>query len=129
MDERQLILIVDDDRDFCELLTHELHAADFDVMTAENGEIGYQKARDLCPALVVMDVQMPVLNGVDALEKIKEDPTTKETRVLMLTAFGEKQEGFENNDRRFAHESGAVEYISKDENLGAVVAKIKSVLA
>lgn len=127
-DQRPFILIVDDDRDFTQILVDKFYASGFEVATAENGKIACEKARNFKPALIIMDVKMPVMDGVAALMKMKEDPELKNMRVLLLTAFGERQQEIYQTDRRFAQEVGAVEYVLKDNNLDDIVKKAKSVL-
>ena len=85
MPDQPLILVVDDDPDFREILSLKLSSSGFRVETAVNGEEGVNKTKALKPNLVLMDVKMPVLDGAGALLKLREDPETKNTKVIFNT--------------------------------------------
>lgn len=118
--------MVDDDKDFRDVVTTKLRANDCTVIEAENGEAAYTKAKELKPDLILMDVKMPKMDGVAALMKIKEDPDVKDIKVVLLTAFGDPRPEIYKIDQRFAKEVGAFEYVLKTEDLDAVVARVKS---
>jgi CheY-like chemotaxis protein len=106
----KLLLIVEDDplmsRMYQKIFTFEK----YDVQTAADGEEGLEKARKLKPTLILLDVMMPKLNGLQVLEKIKADPDIKHIPVMMLTNLaGEK-------DAENALMKGAVKYIVKSEH-------------
>jgi CheY-like chemotaxis protein len=122
------ILIVDDDKDFSEVLATKFKASGFDIAVANDGEEGVNKAIEFLPDLILMDVKMPKLDGVGALLKLKEDPSTKNIRVVLLTAFGESQPEIYKNDQRFAQELGAIEYLLKTQDLEVIVEKAKAFL-
>ena len=121
-----LILITDDDKDFRELLATKFRASGLQVELAENGEQGVTKAKELAPDLILMDVKMPVMNGIEALLKLKESKETHNIRVVLLTAFGDPQQEIYSNDERFAQELGAHEYLLKTQDLEEIVKKVKS---
>lgn len=128
MENRSVILVVDDDRDFRDVVVTKLRANDLTVVEAEDGKIAYEKAKTLRPDLILMDVKMPNMDGVAALMKLKEDPATKDIKIVLLTAFGNPEPEIFKVDQRFAKEVGAFEYILKSENLDEVVRRVKGFL-
>ncbi len=123
------ILLVDDEQDFLEVLATKFKASGFDIVTASNGEEAVAKTKEVMPDLIVMDVKMPKMDGVQALLKLREDPTTAKVRVILLTAFGDPQPEIYTNDKRFAQELGAYEYFLKTQDLEEIVARVKASLA
>jgi DNA-binding NarL/FixJ family response regulator len=119
--DRTRIIIADDDRLFGEMLRNALASHDeFDVVDlVENGEEAVASVRELKPGLVLMDVTMPRLDGIEATRRIREleDPPT----VVLIT--GEEEE---SNDRR-AYEAGAAAYLRKSLELVAVIDVIVAV--
>lgn len=126
MDNRPVILVVDDDKDFRDVVVTKLRANNLSVIEAEDGVEAYRKAKELRPDLILMDVKMPNMDGVASLMQIKEDPTTKDIKVVLLTAFGDPRPEIFKVDNRFAKEVGAFEYILKTEDLDEVVRKVVS---
>lgn len=96
----------------------------YDVEAAANGEEGMEKVRTVSPDLILLDVMMPKMNGLDMLKKLKADPETKKIPVIMLTNLaGEK-------DAETALSLGAVKYIIKsDQDPKQVATMVKEVLA
>jgi len=123
-----LLLITDDDKDFRELLATKFKASGLQVQTAADGAEGVQKAKSLKPDLILMDVKMPNMNGIEALLKLKEDSETKDIRVVLLTAFGDPRQEVFTTDKRFAEELGAHEYLIKTQDIEYIVGRVKSFL-
>jgi CheY-like chemotaxis protein len=118
------ILITEDDplmsRLYQKIFTFEGH----EVETAENGEVGLEKVRSYQPDIILLDVMMPKMNGLQVLEKLKLDPATKSIPVIMLTNLAGQQ------DAETALSKGAVKYIVKSEHEPKEIADIvKEVLA
>ena len=90
MEKRAKILLVDDDADFIEATKTILESKPYEVIVANNGEEGLQKAREEKPDLILMDVIMPVKDGFTAAEQLKKDPQLRKIPTLMLTGFAEK---------------------------------------
>ena len=106
----KILLIVEDDplmqRMYQKIFTFEK----YDVDTAANGEEGLEKARQIKPTAILLDVMMPKMNGLQVLDKLKSDPDTKGIPVIMLTNLaGEK-------DAETALMKGAIKYIIKSEH-------------
>lgn len=111
------ILIVDDDKDFLEVLVTKFKARNYETYTALNGEEAVVRAKEILPDLILMDVKMPKMDGIAAMLKLKEDPVTKNIKVVLLTAFGDPQPEIYKTDKNFARELGAFEYLLKTQDL------------
>ena len=86
---KQTILIIDDNKDFLEIFSMKLESAGFRVATANGGAMGIEQAQKLRPDLVLLDVEMPVMNGIEVLAKLKTDPSTASLKIVFLTNYGE----------------------------------------
>lgn len=128
MAEQPLILVVDDEPDFREIFSAKLSAEGFKVETAENGQVGVEKAKALKPALILMDVKMPVMDGAAAVLKLKGDPATKDIKVAFLTSLGDPRLEMQDINKRFSEEFGAQGYLKKTDDLDTLTEKIKGFL-
>lgn len=128
MAEQPTILIVDDEPNFREIFTAKLGAAGFHIETAENGEEGVKKAKQVKPNLILMDVNMPVMDGATAVLKLKEDPELKDIKVAFLTSLGDPRLDMPDIGKKFAKEFGAQDYIKKTDDLDLITQKIKGFL-
>lgn len=118
------ILVVEDDplmsRMYQKIFTFE----GYEVEMASDGQEGLDKAREVKPTLMLLDVMMPKLNGLQVLEKLKSDPETKAIPVVMLTNLAGEQ------DAESALTKGAIKYIIKSEHDPKEVADmVKEILA
>ncbi|MDE6341923.1 MAG: substrate-binding domain-containing protein [Muribaculaceae bacterium] len=104
--EKPLVLVIDDNRDIREMVG-ELLRADYNVITAANGGEGVRKALKYVPDLVICDVMMPVMDGLECCRRIKEEPVTSHIPVLMLTACSMDEQRVQGYD------NGADGYLSK----------------
>ena len=104
------ILVVEDNALHRELMTDLLRANGFDVLEAGDGEEGLKAAREGRPDLIVMDMQMPVMDGIRAASILKADPDTRAIKILAVTAFAMK------GDRERILMSGVDEYLPKPVN-------------
>jgi CheY-like chemotaxis protein len=86
MDKQQKILIIDDDPDFVESISHILKAKSYDVVVAENGEEGTKKIRSEKPDLVLLDILMPKKDGYLVADEISKDPQVSNIPILALTS-------------------------------------------
>jgi len=126
--EKPLILIVDDDADIRSILRVKLEAAGLRVMEAQDGQDAIDKCKHERPALIVMDVRMPVMSGTEAVSLIKEDPKLRDIKIVFLSNFGEEDEINAWLDQKYAKELGAMDYIKKSEDLAVIVTKITTLL-
>lgn len=117
-----IVLVVEDDNEMRELLRVELEAEGFIVLTATNGAEAVSKARSREPDVILMDIQMPKMNGIEATRVLKEDQDTRHIPVIMVTSV-EKEEGVIEG-----LEAGAIDYITKPFFLPELKARIGAVL-
>ncbi len=108
------VLIVDDQDDIRESLRTLLEDAGHTVLEANNGQLGVEMASSHSPDVTLMDVMMPVMNGIDALRQIRESPTTGKMPVVMVTAYGQGEH------LRQAAEYGAKNIIHKPWESGEI---------
>lgn len=127
-DEKPRVLIVDDDNDFREILSAKLEASGFVVQQAGDGPASIEQAKSFRPHVILMDVRMPGMSGIQAVTKLKEDPETKDINVIFLTSYGEANEDASWVDNKFAKEIGALAHIRKSDDLDRIVQQIMSVL-
>ena len=120
---RELILIIDDDQDLSASLARVLRAAGYTVTTAPDGETGLIEAAKIRPALVISDVLMPGLNGFQTVRKLKEQPETRATPVLMMSAKTDAADQF------WASEVGALALLKKPIDPPVLLESVASILA
>jgi CheY-like chemotaxis protein len=84
--QRPLVLCADDEEDILELVALRLERAGYDVARATDGEQALELARSLRPDVVVLDVMMPRRNGADVVRRLREDPATRDLRMILLSA-------------------------------------------
>lgn len=113
------VLVVDDETDVTELLEYKLKQAGFLVRTVNDPLRVLGLARDLRPEVIVLDVMMPELNGLQLLKMIRADALLKDTPVLFLTAKGE------TDDRLKGLQGGADDYVAKPFDAREVVLRIQ----
>ena len=116
------ILIVDDEPDILEFLSYNLESEGYDVSVAANGIQGLDKAREIEPDLIVLDIMMPEMDGVELCRRLRADPTFDDTAITFLTA---RQEDY---SQIAALEQGGDDYISKPIKPRVLVARIKAML-
>ena len=119
---RKRILVADDEPDVLTLLSLNLRRAGFDVITAEDGERALKLAREESPALVILDLMMPGLSGLEVAKQLKQLPATARIPVLMLTAKSDEV------DRIVGLELGADDYVTKPFSPREIVLRVQSVL-
>jgi two-component system phosphate regulon response regulator PhoB len=117
------ILIVEDERDVIDLLTLNLRrAGGFTVVTATDGVSGLQKAREEKPALIILDLMLPGISGLELCKMLKSETQTRDIPVLMLTAKAEEI------DRILGLEFGADDYVTKPFSPREVILRIQAIL-
>lgn len=117
---RAKILVIDDDRDILESLQNslELPKVKLDIRTAPGGMLGLQEAKRFRPDVVILDLQMPGVNGFEVLDEIRSDSELSHTKVIMLTAKDDSRNLWEGIDRRLD------DFISKPFDLEELEARI-----
>jgi DNA-binding response OmpR family regulator len=117
------ILLVEDDVFLSNIYQKKFEMEGFKISTADNGEKGLADAKRKKPDIILLDVLLPKLDGFAVLEKLKEDPATKEIPVILLTNLGQK------DDVKKGLESGAADYLIKAHfKPSEVVDKVKKIL-
>ena len=116
------ILLVDDEPDVLEIVGYNLNSEGYQVITAENGVEAISQAKKHKPHLIILDVMMPKMDGIEACEKIRAIPELSETVITFLTARGEDYSQVAGFD------AGADDYITKPVKPKVLVSKVKALL-
>jgi two-component system phosphate regulon response regulator PhoB len=119
---RSKILVVDDEPEAVELLEFNLKQAGFDVISAEDGAEALKKARSALPSLIVLDLMLPEVDGLEVCKMLRRDQTTARIPIIMLTAKAAEM------DRIVGLELGAEDYITKPFSPRELVLRVKKVL-
>lgn len=118
----QTILIIEDEPDVSDLVVYHLQKAGYKTLTARDGLTALQKARDNLPALVVLDLMLPGIDGTEVCRQLKADPKTASIPIIMLTAKAEEV------DRIVGLELGADDYVTKPFSPRELALRIKTIL-
>lgn len=116
------ILIVDDEENILELLRFNLENSGYDVIGASNGIDALKLIKEKRPKLVLLDIMLPGMDGLDVCKEIKKDKDLKNTSIIMLTAKGEEL------DKILGLELGADDYMTKPFSIRELLARVKAVL-
>tara|TARA_B100000214_G_scaffold152925_1_gene109511 strand:- start:5222 stop:5920 length:699 start_codon:yes stop_codon:yes gene_type:complete len=120
--DTKTILIIEDEVDICELLKFNLNKMGYTTIIAFNGEEGLKKAREKKPHLILLDLMLPGIHGLNVAKKIKTDIDTKNIFIIMITALGQE------DDIIKGLETGADDYVTKPFSFNVLKARINSVL-
>ena len=120
--DKQTILLVDDENDILEFLSYNLTKNDYQVFTANNGEEGLKIAKEIKPDLIILDVMMPQMDGIETCEKMREADDIGKPIIVFLTARSEEY------SQIAGLEVGADDYITKPIKPKLFVSKVKSLL-
>ncbi len=118
----QKILVAEDEPDVLNLLVSSLKSAGYQVLKAEDGESALEQARTAMPSLIVLDIMLPEMSGLEVCRVLKSQPSTRIIPVLMLTAKAEEV------DRIVGLELGADDYVTKPFSPRELVLRIRSIL-
>jgi len=116
------ILLVDDEPDILEIVGYNLSQEGYSVITAENGLRALDQAKKHKPHLIILDVMMPEMDGIEACEKLRSMPEISESVITFLTARGE------DYSQLAGFEAGADDYITKPVKPKVLVSKVKALL-
>jgi two-component system, OmpR family, alkaline phosphatase synthesis response regulator PhoP len=117
-----IILLVDDDPDVIEIIKYNLDQEGYNVKTASNGNEALKKADKKIPHLIIMDVMMPDMDGIEACEHLRKDTRFNDTIIMFLTARGEEYSYVA------AFDAGADDYVTKPIKPKIIVSKVKALL-
>ncbi|WP_264560220.1 response regulator transcription factor [Flavobacterium sp. N2270] len=116
------ILLVDDEPDILEIVGYNLSQEGYKIITASNGKEAVSTAKKETPQLIIMDVMMPEMDGIEACEKIRQVPELQNTIITFLTARSE------DYSQMAGFDAGADDYISKPIKPRILVSKVKALL-
>ena len=117
------VLVVEDYQPLAETLEYQLERAGYDVYRSSDGQEAINQARVILPDVVLLDVDLPVLGGVEVCKLLRAEPTTKDTLIMMLSALGEE------SDQLVGFAVGADDYVVKPvESYKLLLQRIKALL-
>ena len=116
------ILLVDDEPDVIEIIRYNLDQEGYKIYTASDGKEAVEKAKKKIPHLIIMDVMMPKMDGIDACEQLRNDIRFNDTIIMFLTARGE------DYSYVAAFDAGADDYVTKPIKPKVIVSKVKALL-
>ena len=116
------ILLVDDEPDIIEILRYNLSQEGYQVYSAKDGKSAIKKAEKEIPNLIIMDVMMPHMDGIEACDIIRKNPIFNDTIIMFLTARGE------DYSHVAAYDAGADDYITKPIKPKVFLSKVKGLL-
>lgn len=116
------VLVVEDEADIAELVKYNLESAKFNVSLAATGEDGLRAIQETSPDLVLLDLMLPGISGLEICAKVKADPRLKEIPIIMVTAKGEEE------DIVKGLELGADDYVTKPFSPKILTARVEAVL-
>lgn len=119
---KKKIVIIEDEPDILEVLSYNLQREGFEVFSATNGTLGLSLVNKEVPDLILLDLMLPGMDGIEICSAIKNDPATQNTLVIMVTAKGEE------SDIVLGLGVGADDYITKPFSPKELVARVKAVL-
>ncbi|HXC49480.1 MAG TPA: response regulator transcription factor [Candidatus Limnocylindrales bacterium] len=119
---RETILVVEDEDDIAELIRYNLEKQHYVVTTVASGEKGLEAARRKPPDLVLLDLMLPGMDGLEVCRSLKSDPLTKDIPIVMVTARGEE------SDIVAGLELGAEDYVTKPFGIKILLARVRAVL-
>jgi CheY-like chemotaxis protein len=116
------ILLVEDIEDNRDMLSRRLNRRGYEVIMAVDGEQGIETARQALPDLILMDLSLPMIDGLEATRRLKADPVTQAIPVIALTAHAM------SGDREKALEAGCDDYDTKPVDLPRLLGKMEALL-
>lgn len=116
------ILCVDDEPDILEILKYNLSNVGYDIYLANDGLSAIKKAKEIIPNLIIMDVMMPKMDGIQACENLRANEKFNDTIIMFLTARGE------DFSHLAAYEAGADDYVTKPVKPKILISKVKGLL-
>jgi DNA-binding response OmpR family regulator len=114
------ILIIEDDRSLREVVAYNLGQAGYDVITASDGQDGLLQAQLKSPDIVLLDLMLPVVDGLDVCRRLRADAATREMLIVMLTAKAEE------SDELIGFSLGADDYVTKPFSVKVLLERIKA---
>ncbi len=119
---KPLVLVIDDEKDIVRLLQYNLEKEGYQVLKAETGEQGFELAKAKLPSLILLDLMLPGVDGLEVCKLLKIEPCTRHIPIVMLTAKNT------DVDQVVGLEIGAFDYIAKPFSVKVVLARVKNIL-
>ncbi len=119
---KPLVLIVEDDRSLADVLDYNLRQDGYDTVVARDGQDGLTQARLKGPQLLVLDLMLPLVSGLEICRRLRSDPVTREMLILMLTAKAEE------TDQVAGFSVGADDYVTKPFSVKVLLERIRALL-
>ena len=116
------ILIIEDEPDIAEMITYNLQREGYKTLSCRDGEVGLSRIHTDNPDLVILDLMLPGIDGIEVCRRVKSDPVTRSTPIIMLTAKSEEDNKIQGLD------VGADDYITKPFSTRELISRIKAVL-
>ena len=116
------ILIIDDEQDIVELLSYNLEKEGFSIVKTYDGEAALELVRSQKPDLIILDLMLPKMNGIDVCRALRSNPETARLPIIMLTAKGDEV------DKIIGLEIGADDYITKPFSVKELIARVRRIL-
>jgi phosphate regulon transcriptional regulator PhoB len=116
------ILVVDDEKDIVNLIAYNLEKENFSVIKSYDGENALKQVKNSRPDLVILDLMLPRINGLDVCRTIRRDPETSSLPIILLTAKNEEM------DKIIGLEIGADDYVTKPFSIKELMARVRSLL-
>ena len=120
--KREQIVVIEDERDILEVIAYNLKREGYEVFESQDGEHGLSLIERHAPDLVVLDLMLPTIDGIELCRKLKSDPVTREIPIIMVTAKGEE------SDIVLGLGVGADDYVTKPFSPKELIARVKAVL-
>jgi len=114
------VLVVEDDRSLAEVLVYNLKQAGYDVLLAKDGQDGLLQAQIKSPDIIILDLMLPVLDGLDVCRRLRADASTRDILIMMLTAKAEE------SDELVGFSLGADDYVTKPFSVKVLLERIKA---
>lgn len=131
MEINKKILLVDDDPNFREIWKNKLLIEGFEVIEANDGQEALKILENYKPDLILLDILMPHMNGVEFFLTVKENPEFQNIKIIFITSMDEDSEDFElisQYHKKIAEEIGAFDYLTKTADLDHLIEKVKKAL-
>lgn len=116
------ILVVDDEPDFIDIIKSGIKPYHYDVVTANDGREGLEKAQNEKPDLILLDIKMPIMDGYEMLKRLRNHQNLKDVAIIMVTKF------FQPKDIAFASSYGIADYVVKPFSLPDLIERIENTL-
>ena len=116
------ILVIDDEEDILEFIKYNLQRDGYEVYTAQNGASGLERALEVRPHLILLDMMMPVLDGVETCKAIRRSPKLRKVMVVFLSAVSDEEMQLQG------YGAGADDYISKPVKMNILRSRVKAIL-